>query len=73
MITFAIVAVVAGQVYVNDTFITEDKAAGDISAVYQECKAAERMLAPCLLMSQRQDGITVFSNVETGYQMVVEN
>ncbi|WAX24855.1 hypothetical protein [Escherichia phage vB_EcoM_DE16] len=71
MITFAIVAVVAGQVYVNDTFTTEDKAAGDITAVYNKCKAVERMLAPCMLMSERQDGITVFTNIETGYQMVV--
>ncbi|QHR65596.1 hypothetical protein nepoznato_147 [Escherichia phage nepoznato] len=71
MITFAIVAVVAGQVYVNETFTTEDKAAGDITAAYNECKAAERMLSPCLLMSERDDGLTVFSNVENGYQLVV--
>lgn len=72
MITFAIVAVVAGQVYVNDTFTTEDKTAGDITAAYNECKEVGRMLAPCLLMSERQDGITVFTNLETGYQMIVE-
>lgn len=72
MITFAIVTVVAGQVYVNDTFTTEDKATGDITAAFNECKAVERMLAPCMLMSERQDGITVFTNLETGYQMIVE-
>lgn len=72
MITFAIITLVSGNVFVNDTFTTEDKKPGDISAAYVDCKAAERMLSPCMLMSERQDGRIVFTNVESWYQLVVE-
>lgn len=72
MITFAIISLVSGNVYVNDTFTTEDSKPGDIRATYADCKAGERMLSPCVLMSERRDGLIVFSNIEAGYQLVVE-
>lgn len=72
MITFAIITLVSGNVFINDTFTTEDKKPGDIRAAYADCKAAERMLSPCMLMSERNDGRIVFSNIEAGYQLVVE-
>lgn len=72
MITFAIISLVGGSVFINDSFQADDSKPGQISAVYSECKAAERMLTPCMLMSERQDGRIVFSNVEAGYQLVVE-
>lgn len=72
MITFAIVTAISGNVYVNDTFTTADTKPGDITATYAECKKSERMLSPCLLMSERDDGSTVFTNVESWYQLVVK-
>lgn len=72
VITFAIISLVSGNVFINDTFTTEDKNPGDISAAYADCKAAERMLSPCMLMSERKDGRIVFTNVESWFQLVVE-
>ncbi len=72
MITFAIISLVAGNVFVNDTFQADDSKPGQISAVYADCKKEERMLSPCMLMSERQDGRIVFTNVESWYQLVVE-
>ncbi len=72
MVTFAIISLVSGNVFINDTFQADDSKRGEVSTVYAECKAAERMLSPCMLMSQRQDGRIVFTNVESWYQLVVE-
>lgn len=72
MITFAIITVVSGEVFINDTFPADDIQSGAVSAAYADCKAAERMLSPCMLMSERQDGRIVFTNVETWFQLVVE-
>lgn len=72
MVTFAIISLVTGNVFINDTFQADDSKPGEISAVYAECKAAERMLSPCMLMSERHDGRIVFTNVESWYQLVVE-
>ena len=72
MVTFAIISLAAGNVFINDTFHADDSKRGEISTVYAECKAAERMLSPCMLMSEREDGRIVFSNVEYWYQLVVE-
>ena len=72
MVTFAIISLVAGNVFINDTFPADDSKPGEISTVYADCKAAERMLSPCMLMSERQDGRIVFTNVESWYQLVVE-
>lgn len=71
MITFAIITLVAGEVMINDTFQADDSKPGEISTVYADCKAAERMLSPCMLMSVRDDGKIVFTNVESWYQLVV--
>lgn len=73
MITFAIITLVSGQVYVNDIFPADETKRGEINQAHKECKANERMLSPCMLMSQRNDGYTVFTNVESWYQLVVKN
>lgn len=72
MVTFAIISLVGGNVFINDTFQADDSKRGEVSAVYAECKAAARMLTPCMLISERRDGLIIFSDVETGYQLVVE-
>lgn len=72
MVTFAIISLVSGNVFINDTFQADDSKPGEISTVYAKCKAFERMLSPCLLMSERKDGKIVFSDVESFYQLVVE-
>lgn len=43
-----------------------------IASTNNRDEAAERMLSPCMLMSERDDGKIVFTNVETWYQLVVE-
>ena len=71
MVTFAIISLVAGNVFINDTFPADDSKQGDITDAYNDCKANERMLSPCMLMSVRDDKTIVFTNVETWYQLVV--
>lgn len=69
MITFAILSIINGTAYINDQFVAQP---GEVKEVYQECKKHERMLSPCLLMSERNDGKIVFTNIETWQQLVVE-
>ena len=71
MITFAIITLVNGEVFVNDTFQADYSKRGEISSAYADCKKEERMLSPCMLMSVRDDKTIVFTNVETWYQLVV--
>lgn len=72
MITFAIITLVSGEVMINDTFQADENKQGQITDAYNDCKANERMLSPCMLMSVRDDKTIVFTNVETWYQLVVE-
>lgn len=71
MITFAIITLVSGDVFINDTFQADDSKPGEVSAAFADCQAGARMLSPCLLMTESATR-TTFTNVKTWYQLVVE-
>lgn len=72
MITFALISVVSGQVFVDDTFDATPSVGGDITVAYQDCKRSETMLSKCHLMTVRKDGNIIFTDLKTMKQLVVE-
>jgi len=71
MITIALITILStGEVVERDTFIAQDTTTG-INDAWQDCKKVERMISPCMLRQEREDGATVYTNLENWYQLIV--
>lgn len=71
MITIALITILSNGALVERETFTAPETDKGINFALQECKKEERMLAPCMLRQTRDDGATVYTNLESWYQLIV--